>query len=46
MKAILALLFCFSLTAAKYLVKTKLEDPPNPPNPAKIMFHVEVSNLL
>ncbi|XP_073253737.1 uncharacterized protein [Porites lutea] len=41
MKAILALLLCFSLTAAKYLVKRKLEDPPNPPNPAKIMFDVE-----
>ena len=46
MKAILALLLCFSLTAAKYLVKRKLEDPPNPPNPAKIMFDVEVSKLL
>lgn len=46
MKAILVLLFCFSLTAAKYLVKRKLEDPPNPPNPAKIMFDVEVSKLL
>lgn len=46
MKTILALLFCASLTTAKYLVEMKLEDPPNPPNPAKIMFDVEVSKLL